>query len=136
MKRCIELMPLILPREQEIKVRGVHYKVGDTVWIPATNSWEKTVRCVCCGRKKVFYFGEWNMISSKVKEVHIVLKGTVPEVTYVLEDGGIRDAVHIFPTEAGAKRWARAKAARNNIVERERYDRARARNKKFKTRGR
>jgi hypothetical protein len=133
MKNCIETMPLILPREQEIKVRGVHYKVGDTVWVPAVDSRQKgkKVRCPCCGSFGMYYFGEWSTVCSKVKEIRIVLKGTVPEVTYLLEEGGIRDAAHVFPTSAGAERWARAKAARDDVESQKACDKAKARIKKF-----
>jgi hypothetical protein len=135
MKGCVEPLPLILPREQEIKVRGVHYKVGDTVWTPATtgggNRKRKEVRCPCCNGGRNFFFGKWDMVCLKVKEIRIILKGTVPEVTYLLEEGGLRDAAHIFPTEAGAKRWAKAKAARDNADSQKDYDAERARIKRF-----
>lgn len=135
MKSCVEAMPLILPREQEIKVRGVHYQVGDMVWIPSTtggcNRKAKKVRCPCCNGWQNFFFGEWEVVCRKVKEIRIVLKGTVPEVTYLLEDGGIRDAAHMFPTEAGAERWAKAKAAREDVDSQKGYDAKRSRIKRF-----
>lgn len=135
MKGRVEPLPLILPRGQEIKIRGVHYQVGDTVWTPATvgggNRKAKKVRCPCCGETRRIYFGDWELVCRKVKEVRITLKETVPEVTYLLEEGGIRDAAHMFPTQAGAERWSRAFTARQDTDSQKEYDARRVRIKRF-----
>jgi hypothetical protein len=122
------VLPIYLPKEMEVKVKGVHYKVGDTVWIPSIDyRINENFKCPCCRLPVTEEIPSalGSIDCKKIKEVRIVLTDGKPNVTYLLEDGGIRDVAHMFPTEIAAKHWTRIRVEQDNakiLKDRKKYE--------------
>ncbi len=102
------------PKVEDIRFK-VHYPPGTKVWVYAGRPRRgKVLTCPCCGKWHRFFFDALDVVESKVIEVQVHYKGTIPEVSYHLEDRSCRNVVQVFRSEGEAKRYARARCKQLN----------------------